>query len=272
VHSGTSDEPGSASNCPISQTSFSDTTNLSFRITTPVFGAGLIEQIPNSEILANRGNKSGDKQKLGIRGDVQRQGNRGNPLGGFGWKGQHADLENFAGEAYNVEMGITNELSPIEIGDPTLQCQYAKDGIPNSLPSKAGAPSDVELFAAFMRGLAGPNPSSDTPGGAASIAQGKAAFSEVGCALCHTPTLAGVPLYSDLLLHHMGAGLQDDITQGDAGPDQFRTAPLWGVGQRIFFLHDGRTPDLMETIRAHRSDGSEANQVIDNFDDLSKEE
>jgi CxxC motif-containing protein (DUF1111 family) len=70
----------------------------------------------------------------------------------------------------------------------------------------------------------------------------------------------------------MGAGLKDDITQGDAGADEFRTAPLWGVGQRIFFLHDGRTKDLMETIRAHRSDGSEANQVINNFDDLSKEE
>jgi CxxC motif-containing protein (DUF1111 family) len=66
----------------------------------------------------------------------------------------------------------------------------------------------------------------------------------------------------------MGNTLADGIQQGSAGPDQFRTAPLWGLGQRLFFLHDGRTTDLMETIRAHRSHSSEANQVIDNFDDL----
>jgi CxxC motif-containing protein (DUF1111 family) len=265
VISGRRDDTGNARKCPIRQEDFSDTTNLRFRITTPVFGAGLIEQIPDSEIRANRGKKPGDKQRLGIRGDVQRQGNSGNRLGRFGWKAQHANLENFAGEAYNVEMGITNELSPGE-RDTNPECQYAP--VPNSLPPEDGGPSDVELFAAFMRGLAGPTPSQDTPGGALSIARGKAAFSAVGCALCHTPTLAGVPLYSDLLLHRLGNTLADGIQQGSAGPDQFRTAPLWGLGQRLFFLHDGRTTDLMETIWAHRSNGSEANQVIHNFDDL----
>jgi CxxC motif-containing protein (DUF1111 family) len=64
-----------------------------------------------------------------------------------------------------------------------------------------------------------------------------------------------VNLYSDLLLHHMGPGLADDIVQGNASGDEFRTAPLWGLGQRIFFLHDGRTRDLIEAIRAHRSPG-----------------
>jgi CxxC motif-containing protein (DUF1111 family) len=70
----------------------------------------------------------------------------------------------------------------------------------------------------------------------------------------------------------MGSGLDDGITQGAAGPDEFRTAPLWGVGQRIFFLHDGRTADLIEAIQAHRSRGSEANQVIDQFNRLSPKE
>jgi CxxC motif-containing protein (DUF1111 family) len=74
-----------------------------------------------------------------------------------------------------------------------------------------------------------------------------------------------VHLYSDLLVHHMGTGLADGITQGGAGPDEFRTAPLWGVGQRIFFLHDGRTKDLVQAIEAHRSKGSEANRVIERF-------
>ncbi len=76
-------------------------------------------------------------------------------------------------------------------------------------------------------------------------------------------------LFSDLLLHHMGKGLGDGITQGSAGPDEFRTAPLWGVGQRIFFLHDGRTTNLVAAIEAHRSRGSEANQVIRRFNRLS---
>jgi CxxC motif-containing protein (DUF1111 family) len=70
----------------------------------------------------------------------------------------------------------------------------------------------------------------------------------------------------------MGKGLADGITQGAAGPDEFRTAPLWGVGQRIFFLHDGRTNNLLEAIRDHRSQGSEANKVIEHFNRLTTQE
>jgi CxxC motif-containing protein (DUF1111 family) len=68
----------------------------------------------------------------------------------------------------------------------------------------------------------------------------------------------------------MGTGLADGITQGAAGPDEFRTAPLWGVGQRQFFLHDGRTSDLVQVIQDHASPGSEANQVVQNFLALSE--
>jgi CxxC motif-containing protein (DUF1111 family) len=77
-----------------------------------------------------------------------------------------------------------------------------------------------------------------------------------------------VNLYSDLLVHDMGVGLADGVTQGSAGPREFRSAPLWGLGQRIFFLHDGRTSDLVEAIQQHRSDGSEANGVIRRYNDL----
>ena len=75
-------------------------------------------------------------------------------------------------------------------------------------------------------------------------------------------------MFSDLLVHHMGQGLADGITQGSAGPDEFRTAPLWGLGQRVFFLHDGRASDLVVAIQAHKSSGSEANTVIQQFDNL----
>ncbi len=105
--------------------------------------------------------------------------------------------------------------------------------------------------------------------------------SQIGCLTCHTETLTTgfsttaalnqqtVHLFSDLAVHHMGSGLADGITQGNAGPDQFRSAPLWGLGQRIFFLHDGRTSDLMQAILAHQSTGSEANTVIRNFQNLT---
>jgi CxxC motif-containing protein (DUF1111 family) len=137
-----------------------------------------------------------------------------------------------------------------------------------------------------MRFLAPPTPSTDTPGGAVSIANGRRLFGNIGCALCHTPTLRtgnatvaalrnqDVNLFSDLLLHDMGPGLADGISQGQAGPREFRTAPLWGLGQRLFFLHDGRTSDLVEAIQQHQSggfitgDASEANGVIRIFNGL----
>ncbi|HXC65812.1 MAG TPA: di-heme oxidoredictase family protein, partial [Nitrospiraceae bacterium] len=84
-----------------------------------------------------------------------------------------------------------------------------------------------------------------------------------------------VKLYSDLMVHNMGQGLADDVSQGNAGGDEFRTAPLWGLGQRIFFLHDGRTNDLLQAVQAHAGLGgryvpSEANQVIGQFNRLSE--
>jgi CxxC motif-containing protein (DUF1111 family) len=75
--------------------------------------------------------------------------------------------------------------------------------------------------------------------------------------------------FSDIEIHHMGVGLADNVSQGNAGGDQFRTAPLWGLGQRIFLLHDGRTTSLLAAIQAHQSNGSEASQVEENFDALS---
>jgi CxxC motif-containing protein (DUF1111 family) len=146
----------------------------------------------------------------------------------------------------------------------------------------------IENFANFQRFLDQPTPVTSFPGASsASINRGKQKFTEIGCAFCHTPSLTtsdvatvaalknkAANLFSDVALHNMGPGLADDVSQGGARGDEFRTAPLWGLGQRIFFLHDGRTTDLVQAIREHRSAGnatygpSEANKVIDNFDDL----
>ena len=195
----------------------------------------------------------------------------------------------FAGEAYNVEMGVSNELFPNERPSPgeTLPASCIFNGTPedttNFGASSVATPSDIVAFALFMRFLDQPTPSTTTPGGAASIANGRNLFvNAVQCALCHTPQLRtaassltpalnfqNANLFSDLLLHHMGSGLADGVSQGAAGPDQFRTAPLWGLGQRIFFLHDGRTSDLLQAIRQHAGKGSEANAVIQRFNNLS---
>jgi CxxC motif-containing protein (DUF1111 family) len=136
-----------------------------------------------------------------------------------------------------------------------------------------------------MRLLAPPKPSASNPGGAESITNGSRVFGSIGCTLCHTPTLrtatssvtpglnqVNANLFSDLLVHHMGANLADGVSQGGAGPDEFRSAPLWGLGQRIFFLHDGRSRDLVDAIQQHASSGSEANGVIQNFKRLSPQQ
>jgi len=273
--------------------------NIVFRIPTPVFGAGLIEAIPDSVILANAQANVTQKSAMGISGhpnshlsgNVNRSANDGT-ITRFGWKAQNKSLLMFAAEAYNVEMGISNQLFPQE-RDETSTCLFTatpNDALNFTTPAAAATSnpavvSDIEAFANFMRMLAPPVPAPDTP----SIAKGRATFIQVGCAHCHTPSLttgkkiasgsSTVPstalsnqtahLWSDLLVHHMGKGLADGITQGSAGPDEFRTAPLWGVGQRIFFLHDGRTSNLVEAIGAHKSKGSEANRVIERFRRLS---
>ena len=102
--------------------------------------------------------------------------------------------------------------------------------------------------------------------------------------MCHTPQLKtdtvtskalsqqSVNLYSDLALHQMGPGLADGISQGDACGEEFRTAPLWGVGERLFLLHDGRSRDLTDAIRQHDGPGSEARSVVRNFEFLTRDQ
>jgi CxxC motif-containing protein (DUF1111 family) len=272
--------------------------NIIFRIPTPTLGAGLIEAIPDSTILANQQADAAAKQGSGVSGhpnailggNVNRSANDGT-ITRFGWKAQNKSLLMFAAEAYNVEMGISNQLFPQE-RDETPSCQLGV-ATPNDTSNFSGSPatavlSDIEAFANFSRMLAPPAPAAPTE----STTRGSALFSRVGCALCHTPVLSTgraiasgssttpsaalsnqqAHLFSDLLVHHMGTGLADGITQGAAGPDEFRTAPLWGVGQRVFFLHDGRTSNIIQAILDHASSGSEANRIIANFYSLTSEQ
>jgi CxxC motif-containing protein (DUF1111 family) len=286
------DTPSGCTATSIPQPGFSTavaTGNVIFRIPTPTFGAGLMENIDDSTLLANFHTQQNNN--VGVGGAFNHNGNDGT-ISRFGWKAQNKSLEIFAGEAYNVEMGVSNELFTQE---RPLPGEDNANGLPsvcrvNPTPedhtnfntTAIGTLSDTVQFAMFMRLLAPPTPSTTVPGGSASIANGRALFNAIGCNVCHTPSLTTSPsrftpslgnatanLFSDLEIHHMGSGLNDNVGQGGAGGDQFRTAPLWGLGQRIFFLHDGRTKDLNVAIEAHDTSGSEAISVESNFDLLT---
>jgi CxxC motif-containing protein (DUF1111 family) len=250
--------------------------NVIFRIPTPTFGTGLIESIEDDTILDNKVAHSREKFAFGIRGRENRTGNDGT-ITRFGWKAQNPSLVVFSGEAYNVEQGVTNELFPYA-REASRGCYAAspEDGTDFDEGTENGG--DAILFAIFMRFLAPPAAvSSYGRVSSTSIQRGRGYFAQAGCVYCHTESLRTgespiaalsnkeVRLFSDLLVHNMGTRLADGISQGVAGGDEFRTAPLWGLGQRIFFLHDGRTRDLIEAIRAHRSQGSEANTSVEAY-------
>jgi CxxC motif-containing protein (DUF1111 family) len=316
-----------APNCLLSQFPFSSLGNrsIAFRIPTPTFGLGLVEATPDATLMAN--SPAGTVTSLGVvNGNFNRTGNDGT-ITRFGWKAQNKSLLIFAGEASNVEMGVTNELFPNEKniaanGPSTQSCpanispagnQPEDEILPATFPAGTGASNIASIISAntennavFMRLNAPPSQcdavtllTSDpygTTGPAqcpafttAPVLNGQTLFNnaKVGCAQCHSPTLvSGLSQnaslsnqtyhpYSDFALHNMGQNLSDGVTQGGAGPAFFRTAPLWGVGQRIFFLHDGRASDLVTAIEQHcptpaTTGGGEACGSINAFNNLTQ--
>ena len=320
-----------AAGCNIRQPDFAgelSRNNVVFRIPTPTFGLGLVESTTDRALETSLAANGDQKRALGISGRFNRSGNDGT-IQRFGWKAQNKSLLMFSGEAYNVEIGVTNDLFPNEReGDPSCATNTHPES-PTPLESEggpspsAGFQADIALFAAFMRLLAPPTPAGATPAAAASatnstasatttdaaasssvlpaaagttstaattssttsttatVDRGRQVFTNIGCSACHTRQLTSGKAtvaalsekafqpYSDFAVHDMGDRLADGVSQGGAGGREFRTAPLWGVGQRIFFLHDGRTTDLGEAIAQHASRGSEANQVVQNYNALS---
>jgi CxxC motif-containing protein (DUF1111 family) len=328
-----------AGTCNIKQPDFAGELarhNVIFRIPTPTFGLGLVENIPESGLVAGLAANAQQKRSLGISGRFNRSGNDGT-ITRFGWKAQNKSLLIFAGEAYNVEMGVTNDAFPNEREtDPNCQLNPTPESTTFLTPAEDfGSPAanysqDIINFAAFMRLLAPPTPagSSTAPTAQAATTQtatstttvasadpnvasvlpsaagtataptsstastsstatttrGRQVFNNVGCAACHVvkyttgkspftgQTNVSIEPLSDFAVHDMGSGLADGVSQGNANGSEFRTAPLWGVGQRVFFLHDGRTNDLYEAIQQHSSRGSEANEVIRNYNLLGTDD
>jgi CxxC motif-containing protein (DUF1111 family) len=294
------DAPGCTQETQPDFTTQQSNNNIIFRQVTPTYGDGLIELVQESAILANMNSNTTLKASLGITGHPNVDGDDGT-IDRFGWKAQHKSLITFSGEAYTVEEGVSDEAFPSENDETYPSCLppfpvapgvNKTHGVPDDRNDTGEAPKlpvnfpgDLERFALYMRFLQPPTPQAPTT----STTNGLAQFNAVGCNLCHNPSFTTptasiaalsnqtFSLYSDLLVHDMGPGLADGVTQGQATGDQFRSAPLWGIGQRINFLHDGRTANIVSAIEDHYSLGngvypnSEANAVIQNFNNLSQQ-
>jgi CxxC motif-containing protein (DUF1111 family) len=230
------------------------------RVTTPLFGAGLIEAIPDETILLNaqRSKPDGVTGHASMITDVVSGKMR---VGRFGWKAQQATLLAFSGDAYLNEMGVTNRFFPTENapnGNTALLARFIRSSDIEDKVDPATGKSDIDRAADFMRLLAPPQPLRQT----ANAIAGSKLFDQIKCTACHVPVMytgtqsfeplsqKAAALYSDLLLHDMGK-LGDGIEQANAKGREMRTAPLWGLRARPTYLHDGRTTSVQQAIVAH---------------------
>ncbi|HLJ87167.1 MAG TPA: di-heme oxidoredictase family protein [Candidatus Angelobacter sp.] len=317
---GRSDATGCTFAQPDFQTQLTNN-NIIFRIPIPTFGEGFVENTSELNLETNLASLTSTKSSLGINGRFNRSGND-STITRFGWKAQNKSLLMFAGEAANVEMGVTNELFgnekfPNTVShatgcdfNPTPEDFTNPDATVTGTPNPTADPkaSDIENFTVFMRFNAPPqqcdyHSGTDSNGNAlckalsAEAANGKAIFGTltqttvngvlqppkigIGCVLCHSDVLntgsdspfngsnvnaaaftdANFAPFSDFALHHMGATLTDGVNQGLAGPDEFRTAPLWGLGQRLFFMHDGHDTSIVQAILDHETASSSCTTI-----------
>lgn len=217
----------------------------SLRIAPPVFGTGLLEKVLEAAILALEDPQ--DQDGDGISGRAARlEGG----LGRFGWKASVESLLVQTALAYREDMGLSTPLFPeggAEVGEEELKrVVFYLENL--AVPAFRHLPEDL---------------------------RGKRLFREVGCASCHVERLAGLPAYTDLLLHDLGEGLADGVAEGAASPSEWRTPPLWGIGltRKVLgeevYLHDGRARSLEEAILWH---GGEAEEAKRRFMALPKED
>lgn len=232
------------------------------RRTTPLFGLGLVDAVPDATLVALAARQRARTPATAGRTHLVLDAVSGERrVGRFGWKAQVPSLLHFAGDAYLNEMGITSPFFPDE-NCPQGDCALLRcDLVPD--PEDDGA--DVFLFADFMSFLAPPPRAASAAKRA--VAGGRRVFERIGCADCHTPSLRSGPHevaalrdrefapYSDFLLHDMGA-LGDGIAQDGAAPREMRTAPLWGLRAIGSFLHDGRAPTIEAAILGHEGQGA----------------
>ena len=251
------------------------------RAPIPLFGAGLVEAIPDDTLLALEDpvdrNRDGISGRAAVVTDVTTGDRR---VGRFGWKAQHATLLTFGGDAYRNEMGITNDLFPREsaFGVTDSQMQFC-DPIPD--PEDRRDPRTgrrgIDNFESFMRLLA-PLPRAQVTD---ATRDGERVFTALGCSTCHVPVLETGPsanplfnrrrveLFSDLLLHDVGTG--DGIRQGAAEANEIRTPALWGLRVRRPLLHDGSAATIADAIARHSGEAALARTGFDRLSDAERQ-
>ncbi len=236
------------------------------RRTTPLFGLGLVEAIPDEMLMMIAHQQQFQSPQMAGRVslvvDVPSPQTR---VGRFGWKAQHAVLFTFAGDAYLNEMGITTPLFPNE-NCPQGNCAILQY---NPVPAINDTNESLQQLADFIAFLAPPPIQPIPPAGR----NGDQIFASIGCAFCHVPTMQSGPSpvaalnnvvfhpFSDFLLHDMGS-LGDGIVQGNTGAREMRTAPLWGLRNVSAYLHDGRASTIPAAILAHDGQARQARNAF----------
>jgi len=228
---------------------------VSLRNAPALYGVGLIDTIADETIRAG----AAARPDLKGRVNLVEAADGSERVGRFGWKAGTASLADFVGRAFRNELGLTNPVEPLDLVS-SLACGEAA-----TLPEDDGGV--IRAVAAYVASL-------PAPAGAPHAGAGAGLFEATGCSGCHTPALAGesgaVPLFSDLLLHDMGGALADGVTEGDASGVDWRTTPLWGLGQRQRFLHDGRATTIAEAILAHGGDATAARTAFRDLPDADE--
>ena len=241
---------------------------VTYRFPPAVFGRGYLDAVADAEI--ERLAAAAAARPGPVRGRIHRvaalgaQATLPTRIGRFGLKARLASLDEFTAEAFQGDMGLTSPLLPFELANPEGLHDDRKPGVDVAAETLADASDYVRLL--------------EIPARAAFSAEGRAAFESALCSVCHVPALrtradypvsalAGIeaPVYTDFLLHDMGEGLSDGVSDGQAGPREWRTAPLVGLRFSSAYLHDGRAHDLEAAILAHGEDGSEARAAVDQF-------
>jgi CxxC motif-containing protein (DUF1111 family) len=261
---------------------------MSPRLAPQMIGLGLLEAIPAADILARVDETDADGDGISGRANIVFSAEQGDPmLGRFGWKAGAPTVKEQSAAAFSGDMGLSTVIHPDPYGDCTIaqeQCRAAPTGQEPGIRDGLEVDSAVlDLITFYSRNLAVPERRNV---GDKTVLRGKELFHANQCASCHNPKfvtnrLDGQPEqsfqliwpYTDLLLHDMGEGLADNRPEARATGQEWRTAPLWGIGLtgqvtgKTEFLHDGRARDLTEAILWH---GGEAQAARDGFASLPK--
>jgi CxxC motif-containing protein (DUF1111 family) len=261
-------------------------TMMSPRVAPQMIGLGLVEQIPEEDILVHADTDDKDHDGISGKPNYSRDLFSGKVmLGRFGWKAGAPTVRTQSAEAFAGDLGLSTPLKNTSYGDCTAgeaDCLAMPNG--DDTPGASEVPDPIlDLVTFYSQNLAVPARRDIAD---PAVLRGKQAFYASGCAACHTPKFvtsrkAEDPTkrfqliwpYSDFLLHDMGDGLADYRDEGRADGYEWRTAPLWGVGltqtvsDHTFFLHDGRARSLTEAILWHSGEGQKSR---DAFANLSK--